>query len=377
MIAVSACSVHVQKIATPAKRAGMLAAPPFNLLSDTDREPEAATATLTKPASAPPPSAPTTGPNVRLTQLPGLLEAETTIAVNPTNAQNIVAGAFASNGISYVYRSSDGGQTWTQTALERPEGYTTTGDVVVTFCPDGSVYYALLALARIGANEYSGVFVYRSTDGGLSWNFPTAVVERVSNFDSITDKPWMTCDTTNSPYRGTLYISYSDPSHTACSDPNCRAIKFRKSVNQGATWSQEKIVSDNPQSPQNGCNVVVGPAGEIYCTWGWVASLDQPLYLKFDKSTDGGATFGTDKLVSEWTYMPSDPIVRRSHVESGTPIEATVRIGGTSTSLGRTAGTAMPTSCSCARRTAARRGALPSASMTTRCTTTRTSGSPR
>jgi hypothetical protein len=313
-VVVSACSLHVPKIATPATGVGSIAAPPYSRgLVDTDRDFKSQPPALPSLKGAPP-SAPTVT-NVRLTQIAGIPEAETTIAVNPANPQNIVAGAIGSP-YCWFYTSLDGGQTWTQGALPIPAGYTSLGDPAVTFCGDGSAYYEVLALGASGQYAKSNVFIYRSTDGGLTWPTSSSVGERLSELSQITDKPWITCDTSGSAHDGTLYINYRNPQRVTCNLPYCGAIKLRRSTDHGATWSLEAIVSDNPQSPQGGGTLAVGPTGELYVVWGWVPAIGQPPSLiKFDKSTDGGATFGTDVAAAEVTDLAADPNFRRGDNE--------------------------------------------------------------
>jgi hypothetical protein len=301
----SACSLHSSR--PPAFAAGSVAAPPFGPgLADTDREFEAQEVVPVSPNDAMAPSAPNTTTNVKLTQLGGLGEAETTIAVNPTNPLNIVAGAISVPGC-YFYTSLDGGLTWTQGALPIPAGYTNLGDPTVTFCGDGSAYYQVLAFnPQVQTAVKSNIFIYRSTDGGLTWPTSSQIGERRSVFQDITDKGWMTCDTSGSAHDGTIYLEYSNPQNASCSVEFCRAIKLRRSTDHGATWAPEVIVSDFPQSPQNQGSVAVGPNGEVYVAW------DLTDGIKFDKSTDGGVTFGTDLFVVGIAGIPPDPNFRRT-----------------------------------------------------------------
>ena len=92
--------------------------------------------------------------------------------------------------INQFYSSSDGGQTWVAGDLLE-ETYDVQGDPAVTFCADGTAYFAALSITSPGGG--SGVFVYRSTDGGLSW--PTkSTVANIPSFPPRLDKPWIACD---------------------------------------------------------------------------------------------------------------------------------------------------------------------------------------
>jgi hypothetical protein len=236
------------------------------------------------------------------------MEAETTIAVNPTNPLNIVAGAIATFSCSF-YSSLDGGQTWTQGVLEIPfPGYTVLGDPALTFCNDGTAYYEVLATANNGGgNLTSNVFVYKSTDGGLTWDFLSAPGAIVTVSLEAYDKSWITCDTSGSSRDGTLYLEYSNAQRVACNTHPCRVIKIRRSTDHGATWSNEAIPGDNPQAWQDIASMAVGPNGELNLLY--IDSDSENLL--FDKSADGGATFGVDKFVYQF-HQPfhDDPGLR-------------------------------------------------------------------
>ncbi|MBK8551538.1 MAG: T9SS type A sorting domain-containing protein [Ignavibacteria bacterium] len=98
--------------------------------------------------------------------------------------------------------------------------------------------------------------------------------------------------TPGSPYNNTMYISW-----TRFSDVT--GIKLTKSINGGVNWSAPVAVSDDEFGVQ-GSDVVVGLNGEIYITWLDGNTADQ--IIKFDKSTDGGNTFSTDKVIAQGPF---------------------------------------------------------------------------
>src|SRR4051794_34407470 len=63
----------------------------------------------------------TVSPNVDISRLPGN-ETEAAVAINPTNPNNIVATTVTDSFVSsqWVYRSIDGGNSWTGTPLVAP-----------------------------------------------------------------------------------------------------------------------------------------------------------------------------------------------------------------------------------------------------------------
>ena len=111
---------------------------------------------------------------------------ETPLAVNPTNPQNVIAGAndWNYNDGCAVNASFDGGKTWTRTlpngfipgitkytndpAVAGTGPYDYGGDPAVAFGPDGSAYFACFGYQ---ASPPYGVtlLLSRSTDGGRTW----------------------------------------------------------------------------------------------------------------------------------------------------------------------------------------------------------------
>jgi hypothetical protein len=105
---------------------------------------------------------------------------ETSIAVNPTNQRNAVAGANDYRlgwGTSGFYVTTDGGSHWYDgikpfpTNANQPRDHIDGGgDPAVAFDRGGTAYYNDLHFAR--ENDESGIFVARSTNGGFTWSRP-------------------------------------------------------------------------------------------------------------------------------------------------------------------------------------------------------------
>ena len=118
---------------------------------------------------------------------------ETTIAVNPTNPNNLIAGANdyrvccdftgLNDATAWAYSSFDGGQTWGNVqvpgltaetgATGSMKKFDSAGDPVMAFGSDGTAYYANIAFSRV--SPVSGIVVSRSTDGGKTWSAPNLV----------------------------------------------------------------------------------------------------------------------------------------------------------------------------------------------------------
>ena len=109
---------------------------------------------------------------------------ETAIAVNPTNAQNIIGGAndyqLALNPGGHVsetiqsraHVTFDGGKTWSMFPVLSSSSYQATGDPALAFDASGNAYYATLGFRFVGPGNAQSpdVLVSSSADGGKTWS---------------------------------------------------------------------------------------------------------------------------------------------------------------------------------------------------------------
>jgi len=105
------------------------------------------------------------------------------------------------------------------------------------------------------------------------------------------DKEWLAADMTPSPFRGSVYMTWTEFDKYASPLPgDSSRILFSRSTDRGATWSAPVRISDQGGDCLDGDNTVegavpaVGHGGEVYVSW------SGPLGIMFDRSTDGGAT---------------------------------------------------------------------------------------
>jgi hypothetical protein len=252
---------------------------------------------LTEPPSSP--QAILSGSNIRVNQdATGGDQNETVIDVNPLDPLNLVAGAndYRTGAVKGGFSSSlDGGATWVDGVL--PEStYWFQGDPIVSFCADGSVVYYLLSFN--GAPAPHGHFLYRSTDGGRTWPEKRTALNRPGTWP-YADKPWMACDRTPSIYANRVYASWTEMLFDA-------AIFLQWSADFGATWSGPMRISE--AGDETGSVIAIGPEGEVYVSW----SSQGRSRIAFDRSTDGGATFGPDILVALDDPIDWDPVFKRN-----------------------------------------------------------------
>ncbi len=179
---------------------------------------------------------------------------ETSIAVNPTNANNIIGGAndyqLALNPGGHVgetvhsraHVTFDGGRTWSEYPLWSNAPYQATGDPAVAFDASGHAYYATLGFKFVGPTnaQSADVLVSNSGDGGRTWSL-SRVATGSGNFGSAgdaLDKEYITAWG-----RGNALVTWDDFEQ----GPHAGVISVRiyTSITHdfGATWSSPQVVS--------------------------------------------------------------------------------------------------------------------------------------
>ncbi|UCH84685.1 MAG: T9SS type A sorting domain-containing protein [Candidatus Latescibacterota bacterium] len=228
-------------------------------------------------------------PNVRVSDPASTDPEEVTLAINPADPSNLVAGA----NIRYFYYSTDGGMTWQEDELSSTLGVY--GDPSVAFDADGHAFYAHLSWPASGS-WLDRIVVQKSTDGGVTWSDGVGVG---LNPPKDQDKEWIVADITNSPYRNNLYMAWTEfDVYGSAAPTDSTRILFSRSTNGGTLWSAPVRLSDmggnciDDDHTVEGGVPAVGPNGEVYIAW------SGPLGIMFDRSTDGGETFGTDVFVT-------------------------------------------------------------------------------
>jgi hypothetical protein len=256
---------------------------------------------------------------------------ETTIAVNPANPRNLVAGTNdyrvfntregRNDGSGWAYTTFDGGRSWLNVQLPHLTYQTgatgllsdmdSAGDPAVAFGPHNTVYYANLVFSRL--NSASGVTVSKSTDGGRTWGEPSIVhtdgVDASGNAlptDFFNDKEWITVDQRT----GTVYVTWTS------FGPNDSPLLVARSTNGGKTWSAPVAV--NPSSAftpggvtafSSGSNPVVNRHGDLFIAYESAVcqslACDQPTdhdAVIIATSRDGGRTFTNREVAYDYDF---------------------------------------------------------------------------
>lgn len=240
------------------------------------------------------------------------IQNESSIAVNPKNPKNLIASAvdYRDNSSSWVYVSQDGGRTWKNINLGKPYvDWTAGNDPSVAFDADGNGYLCYGAFPRgiPAKNGENGVFISKTTDGGLTWQKHIPVIQHNTPATADTafeDKYYISIDNSpSSPYFKTLYI----PWKRVTAKDSATQIVLSRSVDGGMTWSAPVPVSNRiPGFADNFISygqsypiATTGPNGELNVAWNH-GPLES---IGFAKSTDGGKTFSAPTTVRKYNPM--------------------------------------------------------------------------
>ncbi|HEX8940415.1 MAG TPA: sialidase family protein [Candidatus Limnocylindrales bacterium] len=249
---------------------------------------------------------------------------ETTIAVNPTNASNVIAGANdyrvccdfdgLNDGTGWAYYSFDGGSTWGNVQVPGLTAETggqgnfklmdSAGDPVMAFGPDGVAYYANIVFSRV--SPASGVAVSTSTDGGRTWSAPNMVAyQKAGNF--FNDKEWLAAGPNGSVV--VTWTVFNQGPHGAgyLSSPIVGAISF----DHGHTWNRQGFpISDAAHPYDQGSQVAFGNDGALYVAY--EAASPSTGYatdaLVLARSTDAGLHWSNAELARVYDDLDCYPM---------------------------------------------------------------------
>jgi hypothetical protein len=160
------------------------------------------------------------GPSIYVSrESPEDMHMQVLMATNPSRPNELVACSnhqlkSVNRSISSVYVSPDAGRTWSH--VFTGDDQTDDTDPAVAYGPDGTIYYAYIGHPP---GEASQSVVFHSRDGGKTWSSPV-------HFD-ILDRQFLVVDTTQSQYKGRVYVSGIN-----------RGFALRRSLDGGATFSE-------------------------------------------------------------------------------------------------------------------------------------------
>ncbi len=225
---------------------------------------------------------------------------EVTIAINPKNTNQIIAGA----NIASSYFSEDGGYTWLRHVV-KCDKYNVYGDPVVFWDTLQNAYYMHLSFPNPkitpGGTWVDRIVTNKSTDFGKSYPLCYAVGK---NEKKVQDKHWAAVN----PKNNEIHVSWTQFDKYESKDPkDTSIIRYSKSVDGGVTWTEPKKISYYTGNCEDSDNTVegavpcIGTNGEVYIAWAG------PKGLVFNKSVDGGNTWLPketiiDSIPGGWEY---------------------------------------------------------------------------
>jgi hypothetical protein len=206
---------------------------------------------------------------------------ETTVAVNPTNPLNVVAGANdyrvccdftgLNDGSGWAYYSYDGGATWGNTQVPGLTAGTggqgnfkrvdSAGDPALAFGPDGRLYYANIVFSRV--SPANGIAVSTSDDGGATWSKPNMVSWNDAG-NWFNDKEWIAAGPNGKVV--VTWTKFSLGPHGAgyLASP----IVMASSKDRGKTWNRQgSPVSDASHPYDQGSIPQYDAGGTLYVAY--------------------------------------------------------------------------------------------------------------
>jgi hypothetical protein len=228
-------------------------------------------------------------------------QSETSIAINPANAKNVIAG---SNEIQRLpmraMYSTDGGKTFTGVDLPLPPPLTNNGfdfgsDPGIAFDSKGNAYYSYIVVffSSGGAINGTEMAVAHSSDGGATWS-ATYFNPQTGN-GQFNDKPMITVDTSQA-HHDRIYVAWDNATGNSSSTQNGNNVLLAYSDDGGLTFSAPVSVSGNFTGKTGGIGAdpYVAPNGTLHVAWQDYAhgTIDDV------SSSDGGQTFSAPHMIA-------------------------------------------------------------------------------
>ncbi len=244
---------------------------------------------------------------------------EPSLAQNPTNPLNIIAGSndeigepactdttpsscpfVAGVSVSGFYASFDGGATWPFQGLISLSAFNeyAFGDPAQAFDSKGNAYYGTLAFPQPPSTSEAATglqadfFVAKSTDGGRT--YPSAAKVSGAAPAIFDDKDSITADANpSSPFHDNVYAAWTK--FTTGGDQ----ILFARSTDGATTFSNPLPISpgynNNVVGGRQGSAVKVGPDGTVFVVW--LDTVKRQAVERMSISHDGGKTFPRQDII--------------------------------------------------------------------------------
>jgi hypothetical protein len=231
------------------------------------------------------------------------------IAADPSNPRNLIVGTNDGNcgerggSTPGFLVSLDGGSDWSQYCMParsygqgsyEPIGFPTLGG----YDRNGVAYIGGLYENVLGAGDGEG---FQKSSDGVHWTPPAPAFLSYKS----TGYCWMTVDANaSSPYVNSIYASCVIDWLVYPNFYNQVAVSH--SMDGGVTWQQVNVAPPQPVDTGDFYTAMtVGADGTVYLTWLYCnqtnACPDDPEYVVFSKSSDGGNTWSKPTSITTVT----------------------------------------------------------------------------
>ena len=248
-------------------------------------------------------------------------EVEPYLAVNPLNPNHWVGNWQQdrfSNGAARGLVTGvtfDGGRTWTHRQVpfshcsggnaQNGADFSRATDPWVAFSPDGTVHQSALAVSGTSftPSGRNAIFASRSTDGGLTWSTPIALIRDSGNF--FNDKETITAD----PFDARFVYATWDRLESGAGGPTY----FARTIDGGTTWETARAIHDPGESSQTIGNLIrVLPDGTLVNLFTQIDEAPnntQRASLNVVRSGDRGVTWGEPVRINTLSALGArDPL---------------------------------------------------------------------
>ncbi len=235
-----------------------------------------------------------------------VFDGEPFLAINPNNPHHMVVAWMTWVNFNDQFKikakaTFDAGETWSA-AQELPHimpNYTS-ADPCVDFNNQGEVFVSYIDFTGTNPPVTGGVYLCKSTDGGLSWGAPTEVIS--TSYDGSKwpiDRPWMVIDKSNSSNEGNIYITTFNLNRT---NPSFNPY-LSTSHDSGNTFSQRYIDANSwlagSINPLPMCSPAVSSSGTFHGSYpSYVISQNPYAQTFLASSNDGGATMSYQHMIT-------------------------------------------------------------------------------
>jgi hypothetical protein len=249
---------------------------------------------------------------------------EPSIAINPTDPDNIIIGANDYLNLSTLtsYRSIDGGRSlWRSVELPSESAFAANPtDPAVAFNSSGEAFFSYgwyINDPIPSPYPWNDVICHSSSDSGKTWHLPARItVDSISFYNAsvLADKYYIGIDNApSSAFRDRIYASWVEFDST-----HADRVRCSYSSDDGLHWSVPVYVtsSGHYESPIP----IVGTDGSLYIAYEDLDTATHHILLAF--SDDGGVTFSQPgKIIAGYSelgpYYPAGDIHGHPIIKGG------------------------------------------------------------